>query len=278
MCNQEKIPAVFVWSSPFESVVFATSPESSADRIREDDVQIQSPDGFIDAVIHRPPRAGARRAILVWPDALGLRPVFREMGRRLAAEGYIVLTPNPYYRSRPAPVITGSFDFGDPLDRQRLSVLQAPLTHEAVNVDALTLLRFLGEQPDVDVAGPMFVHGYCMGGALAVQTAAAAPELVSAVGSFHGAGLVTAEATSPHLLMSRSSAAFLFGIAQNDDVREPDVRQTLEQALAKDGPQGTIKVYPANHGWCVPDSKAFQRSIAAQAFADLLQHYRTVRG
>src|SRR4029077_19153095 len=85
--------------------------------VTETDVMVPTPDGSADAVLFHPSGKGSWPAVVMWPDILGLRPVFREMGRRLAADGYTVLVPNPFYRTKRAPIVTGSFDFNKPEDR-----------------------------------------------------------------------------------------------------------------------------------------------------------------
>ena len=96
----------------------AATPKSA---VTEQDVTIKTADGTADAALFTPRKAGRFPAVLMWPDIMGLRPVFREMGRRLAAEGYVVLVPNPFYRSKKAPVIEGQIDFSNPVKREILT-------------------------------------------------------------------------------------------------------------------------------------------------------------
>ncbi|HWC62681.1 MAG TPA: dienelactone hydrolase family protein, partial [Rhizomicrobium sp.] len=83
----------------------AAAPALAQSDAVETDVMVKTADGTCDAVLFHPQGAGNWPAVLIWPDIMGLRPAFRDMGRRLAAQGYTVLVPNPFYRSAKAPVI-----------------------------------------------------------------------------------------------------------------------------------------------------------------------------
>ena len=172
-----------------------------AANVTETDVMVPTADGKADAVLFYPAGAGSWPAVLMWPDILGLRPVFREMGRRLAASGYTVLVPNPFYRTRRAPIVTGPFDFNDPKQVQPLLSLKATLTDAAIDKDAAAFVSFLDSQKQTNRRKGAGVQGYCFSGPFAFHTAAARSDRIRAVGSFHGGGLVTKEANSPHLLI-----------------------------------------------------------------------------
>ena len=243
--------------------------------VTEQDVTIKTPDGSADAVLFTPKKAGQFPAVLMWPDIMGLRPAFRDMGRRLASQGYVVLVPNPFYRSKRAPVLEGTIDFSDPATRQLLTGYRKAMTNDGIARDAVAYLAFLDAQPKTSKRRKAGVQGYCMGGALSFITAAAVPDRIGAVGSFHGGnGLVTKEADSPHLLIPRTRATFLVLQAQNDDAREPQVKEELKAAFAQANRPATVEVYPANHGWCVPGGQAYDQVQAERAWAALLQLYR----
>ena len=245
--------------------------------VAEQDVAIRTPDGSADAVLFTPKRAGRFPVVLMWPDIMGLRPAFRDMGRRLAAEGYVVLVPNPCYRSKRAPVLDGPIDFGDPATRQLLTGYRKAMSDDGVARDAVAYLGFLDAQPKTAKRRKAGVQGYCMGGTLAFMTAAAVPGRIGAVGSFHGGnGLVTKESDSPHLLIPKTRATFLVLQAQNDDAKEPQVKEELKAAFAAANRPATVEVYPANHGWCVPGGQAYNQVQAERAWAALLQLYRVV--
>lgn len=243
--------------------------------VDEKDMLIKTRDGNADAVLFTPRTAGRFPAILIWPDIMGLRPAFRDMGRRLAAEGYVVLVPNPFYRSKKAPVLEGQINFGDPATRQVLTGYRKAMTD--VPGDASAFVAFLDTQPKTNKRRRAGVQGYCMGGGLSFQTAAAVPNRIGAIGSFHGGnGLVTKNANSPHLLISKSNphSTWLALQAQNDDAQQPQVKDDLKAAFAAAKRKAAVEVYPANHGWCVPGGQAYDAAQAERAWAKLLEMYR----
>jgi len=247
----------------------------AAAKVVETDVTIKTADGSADAALFHPAGKGSWPAVLLGPDILGLRPVFREMGRRLAAEGYTVLVPNPFYRSQRAPVVTGSFDFSKPDDRARLMALREKLTDANVASDAKTYITYLDKLKQVNRRKGVGVQGYCFSGPFAFQTAALRPDRIRAVASFHGGGLVTKEPDSPHLLIPRTKANFLVAIARNDDQKQPEAKSVLKSAFAAAKRPATVEVYPADHGWCVAGSQAYNEPAAEKAWAELLKLYRS---
>ena len=179
----------------------------------------------MDAALHRPAGFGAWPAVIVWPDIVGLRPVFREMGARLAAEGYVVLTPNPFYRSAKTPVFPN-----DAMDMAKANEYRKLMTPAAVARDGIALMAYLDSLAFVNKRATAGTVGYCMGGPMTMQTAAAVPGRIGAGCSFHGAGLVTDGPDSPHLLVPKMKASYYFGIATNDDMRQPDAKDKLKAA------------------------------------------------
>ena len=247
--------------------------------VSERDVLINTGDGNCDAALFAPTKAGQFPAVLMWPDIMGLRPAFRDMGRRLAGEGYVVLVPNPFYRSKRAPVMEGAIDFNNPATRQTLMGYRKAMSDQGITRDALAYLAFLDAEPKTSKKRKAGVQGYCMGGALAFMSAAAAPSRIGAVASFHGGnGLVTKELDSPHLLIPRTNAAFLVLQAKNDDAQQPQVKDELRKAFAAANRRATVEVYPANHGWCVPGGQAYDQVQAERAWGALLQFYRVTLG
>jgi carboxymethylenebutenolidase len=243
--------------------------------VTETDVLVPTPDGKADAVLFHPAGAGSWPAVLMWPDILGLRPVFREMGRRLAASGYTVLVPNPFYRVKRAPIVTGAFDFGSAADRAKLDRIRDGLDDAAIDRDATAFITFLDQQKQTNRRKPAGVQGYCFSGPLAFHTGAARSDRIRAVATFHGGGLVTKEADSPHLLIPKTKAAFLVAIAQNDDQKQPEAKDVLKAGFAAAKRPATVEVYPADHGWCVPGSQAYDHASAEKAWAELLRLYRS---
>jgi carboxymethylenebutenolidase len=237
--------------------------------VAEREVEIPTPDGVADAYfVH--PAGGKHPGVLVWPDILGLRPAFRQMGRRLAEAGYAVLVVNPFYRQKRAPVVPPGATFADEATRAAVMPLARALTPATAETDARAFVAWLDAQPAVDAKRKLGTSGYCMGGPLTMRTAAALPERVGAGASFHGGGLVTDAPESPHRLVAKMKARYLIAVAENDDAREPNAKTTLREAFAAAGLAAEIEVYPAAHGWCPPDSPVHDAAQAERAWARML--------
>jgi len=254
----------------------------AADRpVVETEVSIKTPDGICDAAfIH--PSTGAHAGVLIWPDAFGLRPTMRDIGRRLAAEGYAVLVPNPFYRVAKAPVFetAANFDFQDKAGYARLRPLMGSVNAPgSAEKDAAAFVAFLDAQPQIDKSKKIGTQGYCMGGALVVRTAAAIPGRIGAGASFHGGGLVSDKPDSPHLLAPKITARMYFGVSSDDDQKQPDAKDKLKEFFAAAKNPATVEVYAAKHGWCVPDMPIesgvpiYNKPEAEQAWSKLLVLY-----
>jgi carboxymethylenebutenolidase len=250
---------------------------AKAAAVVERDVDIKTPDGTADAALFYPEGKGSWPAVLVWPDVVSLRPAFREMGRRLAADGYVVLVPNLYYRVKHAPVVESTFNFANPEDRAKITPMRATVTPEGTAKDAVAYLAFLDAQPQTDKRKKAGVQGYCMGGPLAFRTAAAVPNRIGAVASFHGGGLVTDKPDSPHLLLPSTRAEYLICVADNDDKQDPSVKDKLKAAMDAVRRPSKIEVYAgADHGWTVKGSQVYNEPQAEKAWAELLALYKRV--
>jgi carboxymethylenebutenolidase len=247
----------------------AAAPKAA---VTETDVLIKTPDGTADAALFTPKKAETYPAVLMWPDIMGLRPAFRDMGHRLAGEGYVVLVPNPFYRSKKAPVIDGPIDWGNAAQRELLSGYRKAIT--SVASDAKAFLAFLDSQPKTNKRRKAGVQGYCMSGAFAFETAATLPDRMGAVASFHGGGLVTKDPTSPHLLIPKTKARFAVLVAQNDDAKDPQAKDVLKASFAAVGRPAVVEVYPADHGWTVPGGQVYDAVQAERAWSELLKLYR----
>jgi carboxymethylenebutenolidase len=205
----------------------------------------------------------------VWPDILGLRPAFRQMGKRLAESGYSVLTVNPFYRGKRAPVVPAGSAF-DAETRAIVGPLAQQLNATTHVSDARAFVAWLDQQPQVDKNRGIGTTGYCMGGPITMRTAGALPDRIGAAASFHGGGLVTQNPDSPHLLVPQMKAQYLFAVAENDDMREPEAKNVLRDTFAKANLQAEIEVYPAAHGWCPPDSQVYDEAQAERAWTRML--------
>jgi len=242
---------------------------ANAVAVTESDVNVKTPDGTADCYfVH--PATGTAAGVLMWPDIFGLRPAFRQMGKRLAESGYAVLVVNPFYRAKKAP--TADKGGATPIDQVR--PLAQGLNETTHMTDAKAFIAWLDQQASVAKNRKIGTQGYCMGGPIAFRTAAAVPDRVGAVASFHGGGLVTNTPNSPHLQAAKTKAQFLIEIAENDDQRSPDEKNVLKQTFAQAKLPAEIEVYAgAAHGWCPPDSQVYNEPQAEKAWSRLLVLY-----
>ncbi len=273
------------------SVSSSTASAEIGIEMVETDVEIKTPDGTCDAAFIYPKshpnslaKSGSYPGVLIWPDAFGLRPSLRTIGRNIASEGYSVLVPNPFYRVSKAPFTDASkFNFQNPDDMAKLRPLMASVTAPGnAEKDAAAYVAFLDAQKEVNTAKKIGTQGYCMGGPLVMRTAATIPDRIGAGASFHGGGLVTDKPDSPHLLAPKIKARMYIGIASSDDQKQPDAKDKLRAAFAAARVTAEIEVYPAQHGWCIPDmpmrdgAPIYNKEQAERAWAKLVALYRAV--
>jgi carboxymethylenebutenolidase len=236
--------------------------------VTEADVTVKTPDGEADCYfVH--PASGTGAGVLVWPDIFGLRPAFRQMGKRLAESGYAVVVVNQFYRERKLPIAPNGANTPIP----ELRPLAQALNETTHMTDAKAFVAWLDSQPSVAKDKKIGTQGYCMGGPMAFRTAAAMPDRVGAVASFHGGGLVTEQPNSPHLQASKTKAQFLIAIASNDDQRSPNEKNVLKETFENAKLPAEIEVYSGAHGWCPPDSRVHNEPDAEKAWARLLALY-----
>jgi len=250
-------------------MVMALPKVAGAVAVTESEVTVKTPDGTSDCYfVH--PSTGTAPGVLVWPDIFGLRPAFRQMGKRLAESGYSVLVVNPFYRVKKAPTA----DKGSATPIPELMPLAQALNETTQMTDAKAFIAWLDQQASVAKNKKVGTQGYCMGGPIAFRTAAAVPDRVGAIASFHGGGLVTNMPNSPHLQAAKTKAQLLIAIAANDDMRAPDEKNVLKDTFAKAGLPAEIEVYTgAAHGWCPPDSGVYNQPQAEKAWTRLLALY-----
>lgn len=272
----------FVALSVAAGLAAATGAAADAQAaVTETMVDVKTPDGTCDATfIH--PATGSHPAVIVWPDAFGLRPAMRDFAKRLAADGYAVLVPNPYYRVTKAPGIEmAGFSFQNADNMAALRKLMGGINASgAAERDAVAFIAFLDSQKQVHKARKVGAQGYCMGGALVFRTAAAVPDRVGAGASFHGGGLVTKAPDSPHTLIPKMKARIYVAVASNDDARDPGAKDALREAFAAAKVPGEVELYQSLHGWCVPDMPAeagkpiYNKPEAEKAWAKLVALYK----
>ena len=245
-------------------------PVSNAQAVTESDVRVETPDGIADCYfVH--PASGEHPAVIVWPDILGLRPAFRQMGKRLAQSGFSVLVVNPFYRDAVSPVVGEGASFSQPETRAIVLPMARNLNAETHFSDARAMISYLDQQAAVDRTRLVGTIGYCMGGPMVMRTVAAVPERMGAGGTFHGGGLATEAENSPHRLIPETQASVLHCIAANDDESSPEAKGMLREAYADSNIPAEIEVYRDTlHGWCPPDSLVYNEIQAERAWSRML--------
>jgi carboxymethylenebutenolidase len=222
-------------------VAIALPRVANAVDVNESEVTVPTPDGECDAY-YAAPITGSHAAVLVWPDIFGLRPAFRQMGKRLAEAGYSVLVVNPFYRTQRAP--TAPQGASTPIPEVR--PLAQSLNPQTQVTDARAFVAWLDARPEVDTGRKMGTIGYCM------------------------SGLTTDNPDSPHLLIPQMQAQFLIAIAENDDERDPESKNILREAFAEANVPAEIEVYPAAHGWCPPDTLVYDQQQSERAWGRMM--------
>jgi len=232
-------------------------------------VSIETPDGTAEGFFVMP-QSGQHPGVLLWPDVAGLRDAYTTMATRLAGDGYAVLAVNQYYRTGQLPLLSSFDEWRTDEGRARIAPMREAITARGIASDGAAFVAWLDRQPEVDKQRKLATTGYCMGGPFTFRTAAAAAERVGLIASFHGGGLVTDEPDSPHTLLAQMKAAALICIAQNDDERQPEAKETLRQAAEQANLAAEIEVYPAQHGFCAIDSPVYDEAQAERAWTRLL--------
>lgn len=254
----------------------AAAAHAEGAEVAEKDVEVKTPDGTCDAVLFTPGGKGPYPGVLIWTDILGLRPVFRDMGKRLASAGYVVLVPNPFYRSQKAPVVDANFNFADPAQRARVFALRQAMSWDGIDKDIAAYTAYLAAAPKVNRKVKLGVQGYCMGGPLMMRTASTAPDRIGAGASFHGGTLVTKDENSPHLWVPKMKGRFYIAEADNDDKSNPEAKTIVQSAFEAAHVPAKLEVYSgAMHGWCVPGSQVYNAQAAERAWGELLNLYKT---
>jgi len=240
-----------------------------AQRLISGPVDVLTPDGVADCYMSHPPE-GTWPGVIMWPDVLGLRPTFMDMGRRLAGYGYSVLVINPFYRDAKAPVVSRTESFSDPEVRDRVIPMAQSLNADTHFSDARAFIDFMERHDTVSKTRKMATLGYCMGGPMVMRTAAARPDKIGAAATFHGAAMATDAQDSPHLLIPDMEADFLVAIADNDDQADPKAKTTLRDSFEAAGLNAEVEVYEgAQHGWTVPGSAAYDMELSERAWSKM---------
>lgn len=238
------------------------------------DVQIPTPDGHSNGALHVPEGTGPWPGVLVFPDAGGLRETFRQMGDRLASMGYVTLIPDIYYRAGEWEPFDVATVFTDKQERARLSTLAGVLTNDKVIADSGAYADFLLARPEVS-GSAIGTTGYCLGGRLSLIAAGGLGHKIAAAATFHGGGLaVDGDPSSPHLAADRITATIYVAGAQDDNYFTAEQAELLDSALTGAGVEHTVTIYPAHHGFAVPDNPTHDADAEARHWEALRALYR----
>jgi carboxymethylenebutenolidase len=236
----------------------------------EENPEIRTPDGLVDAFLVRPESSEPLPAVINVTDGLGFRSEFAEQSKRIAERGYVVLTPNIFYRVAKPPLFEFEPDFADERTQKRFAELRKPLTPDAMARDGMAYVDWLSSQPFVS-SGPMGVVGFCFAGKFALEIAAARPDRIGAAASFHGSGLFTDTLDSPHIVLPRVKARLYFGHADHDHSMPIEAIEKFEWALQSWGGDYASEVYEAKHGWMIPGRQVYHPENAARGFDKLME-------
>ncbi len=238
---------------------------------------ITTSDGTCPVHLFTPEGSGPWPGVVMYPDAGGVRDTFYQMAAKLAGFGYAVLLPDVYYRHGNWEPINMATAFGDPAERKRLMSMIGSVTQDMMASDAGAFFDYLAARPEV--SGERFgVCGYCMGGRISMIVTGRLPDRVGAAASFHGGGLVTDTADSPHLLADRMSATVYVGGAENDASFTADHAEQLDKALTAAGVRHTIEWYQAAHGFAVPDNAPYDTAADERHWAAMTETFSAALG
>jgi carboxymethylenebutenolidase len=233
-------------------------------------VEITTRDGTCPSYVFRPAGSGPWPAVLVFMDALAIRPALLELGGRLATSGFFVLVPDLFYRSGPYEPMDPHTVFSDPEQRKVLfEKYMAPATPSNIMSDTRGFLDYLAAQPDV-IPGPIGTTGYCMGGFMALTAAGTYPDEIAATASYHGGRLATDDPESPHLLAPKMRSRVYVAGAIEDQSFPDEMRARLDAALTAAGVDHRIETYPAKHGWVFRDTPVYDAASAERHWQTLV--------
>jgi carboxymethylenebutenolidase len=238
------------------------------------DVQIPTPDGHSNGSLHIPDGAGPWPGVLMFPDAGGLRETFRQMGDRLASMSYAALIPDTYYRAGEWEPFDVATLFTDEQERARMATLARVLTNAKIIADSGAYADFLLARPEVS-GSAIGTTGYCLGGRMSLIAAGGLGHKVAAAATFHGGGLaVEGDPASPHLAADRITATVYVAGAQDDSHFTAEQAELLDSTLTSAGVEHTVTIYPAHHGFAVPDNPTYDADAEARHWEALRELYR----
>lgn len=245
----------------------------------EDTLDIVTPAGAMETFVVRPDRGGPFPPVLFLMDAPGIREELRDMARRLATVGYLVVLPNLYYRAgRDSLFGADVLVHGSP-EHARMRAIRTRMTIPPVMEDVAAMLAFADARDDVR-RGPVGVHGYCMSGPYALAAAARYPDRVAAAASFYGTWLVSDAVESPHLTLGKGRAELYVACAEHDELAPLPMVAELQRLFDASGARGEIEVYPGvHHGFGFPQRRVYDKPAAEKHWQRLIALYdRNLRG
>ncbi len=235
---------------------------------------VTTPDGTAPILLATPEGEGPWPGVVMIPDAGGFRQTFFDMADKLAEAGFVVLLPDVYYRQGDWAPFDMATAFSDEDERKRLYSFIGSISPQNWASDADSYFDYLAARPEV--SGTKFgVTGYCMGGRAALTIAGLLPDRVGAAASYHGGGLVTDGADSPHLRADHIQAFIYVGGAENDASFTDDHAEQLEKALTAAGVEHTIETYAAGHGFAVPDNRSYDPAAAERHWTTMREVFST---
>ncbi|BCH09439.1 MULTISPECIES: dienelactone hydrolase family protein [unclassified Mesorhizobium] len=241
------------------------------------DLRIKTRDGVAKAGLFRSAKTSpAKAGVILYQDAFGPRPALDGMAERLAGEGYAVLVPDLFHRNAPYGPFDAKTAFTEEDSKAALMALVAGTTQQMTISDGEAFLDALAGE---GITGPIGTVGYCMGGARALNAAAAYPDRIRAAASFHGGNLASDAADSPHRKAASIKARVYVGMAGVDRSFPPEQSTRLEEALRNAEVDHAIENYVGMaHGWCVPDHSVYNEAGAERHWRRLITLFAETLG
>jgi carboxymethylenebutenolidase len=241
-------------------------------------VEIEAADGVCPAALSIPPGEGPWPAVIMFPDAGGMRDSMRQMGERLSGLSYVVLVPDFYYRNGPYEPVDMRTAFSTKATAEKIMSMMSGYTADLVVRDANTFVDYLDSLPQKKQGG-VGTTGYCMGGRLSLITAGNLSGRIAAAASFHGGNLAKADdPDSPHHKANAIKAAVYVGGAIEDQSFSDEQKDLLEKSLTDAGVVHTIETYQAHHGFAVPDNASYDEAAADRHWQATEQFFGSVFG
>jgi carboxymethylenebutenolidase len=225
----------------------------------EQESYIDTTDGRMDIFEVYPHAEGRYGTVLFYMDAPGIREELRDMARRIAAEGYLVILPNLYYRQTQASCA----GFAEAPFNERTAYARH-INNRLILRDTEAMLGYVDCHPCAD-ATSIGILGFCMSGAFVLAAAGTYPAHIRCAASVYGVNLVTESEDSPHLLADRVAGELYFACAEDDNYVPGDVIRRLDAHLAGTAANFCIDWYPGTrHGFAFADREDDYDRVSAE--------------